>query len=268
MNLSTDQSSGTGKAKFLFGVSFDNEPVEPTHEPAVPHPVEERLSLSVSEFEAAKAQSYADGVSAGKAEASSNQQAQLNGLLSVIGNNLQGIATRNAENEKTRDEAIATAIKAIAYKFLPNMAESAGFNEIEAIVKKVLAELRDEPRLVIRVADMHVDACSSRLPQIAKQMAFPGQLIILGEPALGPADCRIEWADGGMERLENNLWAEIERLLAKYAPNGANEVAQQVNEYAKEAALAAPSTIDTTVDAGPDNTPTESPIEGGSDVNE
>lgn len=231
MSLSTNTGpdKGQGPGKFLFDVSFDggDDPYA-----ALRNPAEAKVNMKVSEFEAAKAQAYADGVNAGKAEAASSQQAQLNALMEMLGTRLQSLATDAAASNAARDETMALAIKAVAYKLLPAYAAQNGLTEIENIVTKTLADLRDEPRLVVRVAEMHVDTCAQRLPELAKTRAFPGQLIILADATLGPSDCRLEWADGGLERLENNLWTEIERALAKYARPGSNMRAAQVEEYA------------------------------------
>lgn len=248
MNLSTDADMPLKKPKFMFGVTFeDDTPLSPIDSLRAAGMVEQRVDMTVTEFETAKAQSFADGVNAGKAEAASSQQAQLNFLLTGIGDNLTALTQYNADQQQRADETMAMAIRAIAQKLLPNAVAQSGLTEIEALAVKVISELREEARLVIRVADMHAEACAARLPAIAKKIAFQGQLIIIGEPALGPADCRIEWADGGMERLDNAIWSEIDRVLAKYNSTGTNLRADQVYEYQQEQKLmenphAAPTT--------------------------
>lgn len=231
--MSTDPTPADKTGKFLFERSFDDERRRGNDPKAV---------LSAGELEAIKAQARAEGINEGKNEANENQQAQLNVLLGKLSGDLQNLAQYSDTQQKTRDEALATAIKAIAQKLMPHYVQANGLGEIEGIVTKTLNDLRGEPRLVIRVAEAHVEACSQRLPEIAKQIAFPGQLIILGEPNLTASDCRIEWADGGLERLENNLWTEIEMVLAKYAPHtGVSTRAAKVQEYEQKTTDVTPS---------------------------
>ncbi len=51
------------------------------------------------------------------------------------------------------------------------------------------------------------------LNQVEK--AYEGKVVILGDADLGPSDCRIEWADGGIERDVRALWEEIDHVLAE-----------------------------------------------------
>ena len=247
MNLSTDPSpsKATEKGKFLFDLSFDSGVSGRLN--GLREETDPMLTIPTSALDAAKAEAYAAGVAAGQAEAAASQQVQMNMMLDVLSTKLQALATAATQMHAARDEAIANAIKAIAHKLLPAYATKNGLQEIESIVAKTLADLRDEPRMVVRVSDAHVDECAERLPNLAKSLAFPGQLIILGDPTLGASDCRLEWADGGLERLENNLWAEIDRVLAKYATHTATGRAGLMDEY---------------------KTKSETPVEGGLNVNE
>ena len=49
----------------------------------------------------------------------------------------------------------------------------------------------------------------------ALERGFAGKLILIAEDNLGPSDCRVEWADGGAERLYERLFAQIEMEFAK-----------------------------------------------------
>jgi flagellar assembly protein FliH len=252
MNLSTDPAphkntpAGADKSKFLFDLSFDADVMAGARGDATL--ADPQLTLLTSEVDAMKAEAYAAGVAAGQQEAADSQQAQMNAMLDILGSKLQTLAHNVTQHSAARDEAMANAIKAIAHKLLPAYAAQNGLAEIENIVSQTITGLRDEPRLVIRVAEAHADGCSTRLPALAKSVAWPGQLIIMADATLGPSDCRLEWADGGLERLENSLWAEVDRLLGKYtAYTGANARAAMTAEY---------------------KTKPETPAEGGLNVNE
>ncbi len=240
-----DSPNTPEKGKFLFDLNFDAEVMSGVLGDAALDP---KLILLTSELDTLKAEAYAAGVAAGKQEAAESQQAQMNALLDVVGGKLQALAQSTMQQHTARDEAMANAIKAIAQKLLPAYAAQNGLSEIEGIISQTIAGLRDEPRLVIRVADAHADTCAARLPALAKSLAWAGQLIIMADSTLGPSDCRLEWADGGLERLENNLWAEIDRLLAKYTTHSsASARTAMVDEY---------------------KTKPETPAEGGLNVNQ
>jgi len=74
--------------------------------------------------------------------------------------------------------------------------------------------LHDEPRLVIRVADAMLDPVTTRLTALAEQQGHTAKLVFIADATLAPADCRIEWADGGAERDIARLWGDIDRAVA------------------------------------------------------
>lgn len=171
-------------------------------------------TMPVAEFEGAKAESFAEGVRAGKAEAQQEQLATLLLLVERVGVTIHELAKATTAKQQQTADTVALAVKAITQKALPYYLEQQGFAEIEKLVVDTLQQLKDEPRLVIRVADQHLDACVKHLNAVATKAAFEGKLVILADSNLGPSDCRIEWADGGLERLQNNLWASIDQALS------------------------------------------------------
>ena len=52
----------------------------------------------------------------------------------------------------------------------------------------------------MRVNDSLYAAAREKLDDIARAHGFEGKLVVLGEPSVGVGDCRIEWADGGVNR--------------------------------------------------------------------
>lgn len=200
------------KGKFMFTRSFDTDAASLAAEALrnAPTPI---TTMTVAEFEGAKAESFAEGVRAGKAEAHEEQLATLLLLMERVGATIQGLSKTTAAKQQQTADVVAQAIKAIAQKALPYYLEQQGFAEIEKLVVDTLHQLKEEPRLVIRVADRHLDDCIKHLNEVAAKAAYEGKLVVLADSSLGPSDCRVEWADGGLERLENNLWASVDQAL-------------------------------------------------------
>ena len=88
------------------------------------------------------------------------------------------------------------------------------------MLSTVIAELIDEPRMVIRVADEDLDALSERIDTIAARRGFAGKIVLLAETSVAPGDCRIEWADGGVERDSARLWHDIDLAVARLLGEG------------------------------------------------
>ena len=64
-------------------------------------------------------------------------------------------------------------------------------------------------------ADIH-EAAKAKLEEIAQARGFEGRLVVHADPQLAPGDCRIEWAEGGVNRDEAAILATIEELVGRY----------------------------------------------------
>ena len=53
------------------------------------------------------------------------------------------------------------------------------------------------------------------IDDIARAHGFPG-LVVLGEPSVAVGDCRIEWADGGINRDAGLADGAIGEAVARY----------------------------------------------------
>jgi flagellar assembly protein FliH len=58
-----------------------------------------------------------------------------------------------------------------------------------------------------------------RLNAIAQSHGFAGKFVLLVDESLGPADGRLEWADGGAERNLARIARELDAALARALSN-------------------------------------------------
>lgn len=210
--------------KFTFDRQFDAPP------PAPPEPVLEDIvpeepppppppTFSEAELEGARAVARAEGLTEGlrqgRAEALGGiEQAQLQ-ITQSVDTRLGDILSSAAEcYAKQRSLSLQIALT-ITAKLLPDYIARHGQGEIEALVSRILNDLIKEPHLAIRVADAQLDYVRQTVEAMAAQRGFAGKLVFMAEPQMGVSDCRIEWADGGAERDEARLWAEVDRLVAQ-----------------------------------------------------
>lgn len=217
--------------KFLFETSFDEiqrrreEPMPPPRPEPEPEPEPEPApppepSFSSAELLQAHEDGYADGFAAGKAAAegatAARLAASLQGIEEMLARLLGGAA---AEAEAGRREMVGIAL-AISRKLLPSFSQRHGLAEIEEMVAQCVGELVDEPRLVIRVADAMLDAVAEKVEAVTAARGFAGRVVMLADAALPPGDCRIEWADGGVERDTARLWRDVDALAARLLDAG------------------------------------------------
>lgn len=68
---------------------------------------------------------------------------------------------------------------------------------------------------MVRVPDALFDEAKERIDASAAAAGYAGKVVVLADPALGPEDARVEWADGGAERDMTRFWAEIDEAAKR-----------------------------------------------------
>lgn len=230
--------------RYLFETSFDPEEIErraqlarqaaeaarAAAEPPPPPPPPPPPTFSAEELAAARAEAYASGLEAGRQEAMAS-------IERVVGDALQALAPQAAalvEAQRAVDDELvrdaAEVALAIVRKMLPEYTRKHGLAEIEAMIRECLARMLDEPRLVIRVSDAVLDPVQSRVAEMARSAGHEGAIIVMADPDLGPADAKIEWADGGAERISARIWSDIEAAVARIRGDGSDAATEPAGD--------------------------------------
>ncbi|HEX9792293.1 MAG TPA: FliH/SctL family protein [Kiloniellales bacterium] len=199
--------------KFLFDKTFEGPekagaPQRAEQKPVVKTYTEEELNKARE-----------DGLAAGK---QAGQQAAQNSMEQQVAQALTSMTQQVAELNKAHataverqgHEAIETALT-IVRKLFPRLAKAHGMAEIEAVVGESLSRLRDEPRVVVRVADSLLDAVNERVKELAAKAGFEGRIVLIAQDDLQAGDIRVEWADGGAERDSGALWHQIDDIIER-----------------------------------------------------
>ena len=112
-------------------------------------------------------------------------------------------------------EAVEVAV-AVARKLAPALIECEPFAEISALAGGCFRELIASPHIAVRVNEAVYAAVREKLDGIARAHGFEGRIVVLGEPGIAAGDCRIEWADGGINRERAVADAAIGEAVARY----------------------------------------------------
>ena len=155
------------------------------------------------------------GVARGRNEAVAAFDKQVAATLSTIAQQTAAIAKGIAAEAQAAGRSVELAL-AIVRKLHPALVERQGLAEIEAVLGQCLESLKQEPRLVAYVNSARLDALQERLAQLSASNGFEGRVVLIGDDAMGESDCRVEWADGGVEREAGRIWRAIEEALARY----------------------------------------------------
>jgi flagellar assembly protein FliH len=207
--------------KFLFDVDFAGSAERKQTIALTEH------ALKVAEAEkAAQQRGYADAQRDAKIEADRRIAAALDRIA-------KGIAETNSKlaaiETRLECEAVEVAV-AVARKLAPTLVDREPFAEISALASDCFRQLVASPHIAVRVGDGLYAAAREKLEDIVRARGFEGRLVVLAESDIGPGDCRIEWADGGINRDSARVDAAIGEAVARYLSarrnvTGANEKA-------------------------------------------
>jgi flagellar assembly protein FliH len=196
-------------AKFLFDLDFaaaDRKHGEPSITMA-----EHATKLTEAET-AAHRRGYAEAQS----DATVESERLIAAALERIALNL-GQATGVLRTIETRLECEAVEVAvAVARKLAPALIASEPFAEISALATDCFRELVTAPHIAVRVNDALYAAAREKLEDIVRARSFEGRLVVLAEPDIAIGDCRIEWADGGINRDSAATDAAISAAVASY----------------------------------------------------
>jgi len=205
----------THVSKFLFDTVFDAaRSTAGQAGKAVPAAVSGRLYGEV-EVAAIRAEAFDAGRAAGIEEANAELAARIASASESIAKNLAALILNQADLERAVTVAASAITLTTLRKLFPAYVQQHGGQEIETLLARCLAELRQEPRIAVRLHDTLLDGLRERLDELSRQADFSGRLVLLADAAVAPGDCLVEWADGGMQRDSKRLWADIEAAVGR-----------------------------------------------------
>jgi flagellar assembly protein FliH len=183
----------TAPTKFTFDNDFGGGPRKPI-EPVI----------TVAEHTVKLAETETAALQRGYAQGQSDAQVEVNrriaATLDTIGKNIAAAsAALMAIEARLECEAVEVAV-AVARKLAPTLIAREPFAEISALASDCFHQLIAAPHIVVRVNDAVYATAKDKLEEIARACTFEGRLVVLAEPDIAAGDCRIEWADGGINR--------------------------------------------------------------------
>jgi flagellar assembly protein FliH len=195
-------------AKFMFETDFapgggEKKPVIGLDEHAV--------KIKEAETEAF-ARGFQQGANEARAEAEKRTAAAIERIVaavSALNTQLSAVVAR------LEIDATEVAV-AIAKKLAPELVAQQPLTEIAALATDCLRNLVKCPHVVVRVNDALHEAARDKLDEIVRRCSPDTKLVVLAEPEIAAGDCRIEWADGGIERDSKATSASIDEAVARY----------------------------------------------------
>jgi len=198
----------TAPAKFLFDVDFaaGNERPESAAAKAA-------RELAVAE---AEARGYRAGYAAAQNETRAEFERRMAAALEQIASGLAALANGLRSTEQRLEAAAVEVAVAVGTKLAAELVAREPFAEIAALATACFAQVIGAPHVVVRINDALYADAHERLEEIARLRGFDGRLVVLAEPEVALGDCRIEWADGGLNRDRAKTEAAIAEAVDAY----------------------------------------------------
>jgi flagellar assembly protein FliH len=205
-------------SKFLFDTSFDFDapaaPVEavpvPPEPPAAPPP-----AYGEAELAAARQEGYAKGRAEGEAAAHATAERAAATALAAIAQALPLLAEQIDAGVTAAARLMLEITLAGLRRVMPELGRRGGLVEIESLLQQTIVHLREESRVAVRLNESQLDKLRDRLDAVAQAAGFEGRFVLLADEEIAPGDCRIEWADGGVERVAARVWSDIEATVLR-----------------------------------------------------
>ncbi len=224
--------------RFMFSTSFDPETMKAESQKHAPP------TFSEDQVAVAKEQSYNQGFVAGKEAAMRDLQNQQNEILSHIQIIFERMADEVWKIAGQKKQAAIDIGLSIARKIVPEFVRKNGNQELLAAIEATVTEMINEPRMVLRISEAQFDDISLLMNALTARVGYAGKMIILADNALAANDCRLEWADGGMERSINLIWSDVEKQMHRHQPHTETHIEYT---HSPDAAHQGPSTTNIAV---------------------
>lgn len=185
-----------------------------------PHPKADKAlvapNYSEQELQQAKKEAFDEGLAQGRSETMNSVEQQIAESLSKLAEKADDLdVLQKGEFERIRGEAAELAHE-IASKLAPALTARMPLSEIRVLLEECLSHLNETPHIVVRVATELADSMREQADELAEERGFSGKIMIMSEPDMAPGDCRIEWADGGIERNADSLREKIGRAIQRH----------------------------------------------------
>jgi flagellar assembly protein FliH len=257
--------------KFLFTVSFDEADLARAEAEAkaaegedMTEEIEEEAAptFSEEELESARQQSFAEGKEAGIREASDAVESRISDALGSLTSQFQELFNQHKiATTEIFDDAANIAL-AITRKCFPHLSETESQRTIEDMVRNVLAEIREEPRVMVHVHPDLVDPLNESIEGIANNANFEGQVLIIDDEAIAAGDCQVTWSSGSAERDMGAIWQRVDEIVEQNLSTVRNDVVEEVVESGEEIVSdEAPQPAEAAPPAAAAETPPPPPLE-------
>lgn len=179
----------------------------------IPVSVEPEVSYSQDQLDEEVKRAEENGYEKGVLAASTEHEALTRELLLKINENLQALLSEAKERAIVLEEEYLRMSVEIVKHILPTLEASQAQAAVKRFLQDNFANFCSEERLSFSFNPSMVRPASEIISKLAAQNDFEGKIAIHKDESLSPADCRVEWLNGGVERNSDKMLEKVDKLL-------------------------------------------------------
>lgn len=146
-------------------------------------------------------------------EASKSITAKQNLLLEDIKSQLVAIhASMDQKKEELEEASVRFAVEVVG-KILPSLEKERAEEEVRRFLVANFANFAAQETLSFSFNPETVNVVAECINRLAEQNDFEGKISVHKDSLLAPADCRVEWKLGGVERSSSSIMDKIKGLI-------------------------------------------------------
>jgi flagellar assembly protein FliH len=214
------EGAAAGSRLFMPSRAKQEEPPPPPPPP----------TFSEAEMEAAEREGYKKGFLAGEQEGRKQMESiqagineRLVGMMGSFVSSVSPIFEHYRETLLQLQADMPRAALAIARKVAGDAIDRNAATIISDVAMRSCAQLVHEPELTIVAHESLADTLERQLQELASRLPAATQIVIVRDPAMPISDCRIEWRNGSLARITEELWQNLETAISNIQLIGARD---------------------------------------------
>jgi len=199
----------TTSNKFLFDTEFNSDGTSIGQDSNASQPP----IYSEEQMGELKAQAFEEGLKQAQAASSEGLENAVAETLEKLNAQMQQLVSNHGTQIQSIKQDAAVLAMTVAGKIAPALIQMAPHAEVSKLIEDCLSDLHNEPRVVVRTSEENCDLLGEKIDGMAARAGFQGNIIMLPDPALTASDCRVEWADGGVERKIEEIQHRLNSII-------------------------------------------------------
>jgi flagellar assembly protein FliH len=201
-------------SKYSFEPMFTKAGATPNGKP------NRRKVLTEDDIAAAHAsgleQGLQSGLEQGRHEELVKLESSIADVLASIAESMREVQGQLVEEiHSLRQDAAEVALTA-ARSVAGSALDAFGQEKAAEIVAEAVGQLRDIPRIIVRVPPELASSIEERLISCAREAGFSGELAVRPDPEVLMGDCTLDWGDGLIVHDRAAAFAAIEAATQKW----------------------------------------------------